>query len=533
MRAPVSSWSTFAELWPRIAATLVGAATLSLLAPPANWHLLHWVAYLPMLWALRADTPRANRWLSFLYGFVGVGLLFRWIIHTIVVYSPIPAVGAVAILALFSAVFGLQYVALWLSVHPLRRAIGPWWILVFPAFEVVIEWVSMKVFLFPYNHGASQYHVAWTWQLASVTGIWGLSYLMFFVNAALAEGIYRQRDGVAQPVPWRILAGVAAVVALILAYGAQRYARITKVIDAAPVIRVAQLQSDKDMVYRMSHSPRDAWDEWIRATHAIEPGTADLVVWPEGACPYDLNDVPGEQNIPRELLAREARRGRFEMAVGGGTRLRIPDPEMGEVHVQMFNSVYFFGADGQVRGHYDKLQPLPFGEYMPFGRFFPELAREVGIGDFRAGATAVVFDGDKARIATPICYEAILPGTCRLFADADLFVVVTNDAWFGDSANPHQHAMLASTRAMELGIPMFRSAYTGVSFVVDPAGRWSNETRPFEQVDRVVEVELAKFDTLYARLGDWFVAVCAFAAAVGFQVAWRARAGARAPSAGG
>ncbi|MEQ1505497.1 MAG: apolipoprotein N-acyltransferase [Myxococcota bacterium] len=510
------------ELGLRILAAVVGAVILSVLAPPLNLHWLHWIAYLPMFWALRAETPRQNRWLSFLYGTVGVAVLFRWLVDTITVFSPIPWLGAVGILVLFSAVFGLQYLALWPMVHPLRQRLGPWWVAVFPALEVVLEWIAMKVFLFPYNHGVSQYRVPWTWQIVSVTGVWGLSYLVFLVNAALAEVMYRLRES--KPVSpldrsglvaWRPFGGAAAAVAATVAFGIWRSHHVREAIDASPVMRVAQLQSDKDMVYRGTHSARSAFEDWLAATRTVAPGAADLVVWPEGACPYDLNDdaYPGRRNIAREVLSSEAKRGGFELAVGGGTRVRAPDSAMGESRVNVFNSVYFFGSDGQVEGHYDKLVPLPFGEYMPFGEYLPEklewLPRKVGIGDFRKGAAPVLFDGTKARIATPICYEAILPGTCRLFRDADLLVVVTNDAWFGNTANPYQHAMLAATRATELGIPMVRAAYTGVSFVVEPDGRITSETTPFTAVNRIAEVHLAKFDTLYARFGDWFVGVCA------------------------
>jgi apolipoprotein N-acyltransferase len=560
----------------RVLAVAAAAACLSLLAPPANWHWLHWVVYLPMFWALREETPRSNRWLAFLYGTLGVGLLFRWIVFTITIFSPIPAFGAIellviwtigcvvaarqlgwtrrrafgtwvaaplaaaalfpvgalgwlpvggaiAILALFSSVFGLQYLLLWPAVHPMRRWLGPAWVFVFPAWEVVLEWGAMQVFLFPYNHGVSQYHVPYTWQLASVTGVWGLSYLVFLVNAALAEVMFRRREGRAFPFP--AVGATAGVVLLVLAYGAWRYERVTAAIDAGPTLRVAQIQSDKGMEYRMTHSARSAFEEWLDATRRIPRGQADLVVWPEGACPYDLNDTEGRRNMAQEVLSAEARRGRFEMVVGGGTRLRVPDAVMGEDRVQVFNSVYFFEADGTVQAHYDKMVPLPFGEYLPFGSWFPDMARTLNIGDFRAGEVAVTFEGRAGRIATPICYEAILPSTCYLFRDADLLVVVTNDAWFGDSANPHQHAMLASTRAMELGIPMFRSAYTGVSFVVDPAGRWSAETEPFEAVERIVEVPTIRFQTLYSRLGDWFVWLCIVVVLVAAGVA-RSRAGA-------
>jgi apolipoprotein N-acyltransferase len=495
-----------ADLASRILATVVAAAALSLLAPPANWHWLHWVVYLPMFWALREETPRQNRWLSWLYGTVGVGLLFRWIVATITLFSPIPWIGAVAILALFSGVFGLQYLLLWPSVHWLRRRLGTWWILVFPALEVLIEWVSMHVLLFPYNHGVSQYRVPYTWQLASVTGVWGLSFLVFLVNAAFAEAIYRQREG--RPFPVRPVVGALSALASTLVFGVVRYDHVQDVLATAPVLRVAQLQSDKDMLYRMRTDARTEWNEWFDATQAIPPGTVDLVIWPEGASPYALVDN-GKPTPRARILSELAARGGFEMVIGAGTRMREPDPEAGEDRVVVFNSTYFFQKDGTMQAHYDKLVPLPFGEYLPFSAWLPEgLGHYLGIGDFRAGEIPVIFEGGQAKIASPICYEAILPGTCRLFRDADLLTVVTNDAWFGDTANPHQHAMLAATRSMELGIPMVRSASTGISFVVEPDGTISSETKPFTVVNRVVEVKLAKFRTPYARFGDWFVALC-------------------------
>jgi len=86
---------------------------------------------------------------------------------------------------------------------------------------------------------------------------------------------------------------------------------------------------------------------------------------------------------------------------------------------------------------------------------------------------------------------------------------VTNDAWFGDTSGPHLHAMLASARSTELGIPMFRSAYTGVSMVVEPHGKILYETNPFQRVNRIAQVRMASIPTLYRRLGDWFVTLCA------------------------
>ena len=169
-----------------------------------------------------------------------------------------------------------------------------------------------------------------------------------------------------------------------------------------------------------------------------------------------------------------------------------------------------------------------FGEYLPFGEYVPWLGEMIGgIGNFKAGEEAVVFDG-VIKAATPICYEAILPGLCRQYVDPDALINVTNDAWFGDGAAPHLHAMLAAIRATELGIPVIRSGYTGISFIVEPHGVIHAETEPFTDVARIVTVRMAKVPTPYARFGDWFVLLCAVGLAGGLLLA-RSRPDAEAP----
>lgn len=486
----------------RIAVTVVAAASLSLLAAPTNLHWLHWVALVPMFWVLRAETPRANFWLGWLYGLVGVALLFRWLVDTIVVFSNLGIVLAVGVLLLFGAAFGSPYAILWSAVHRLRRRLGPGWILALPALQVVLEYASMYVLLFPYNHGVSQYRFPLTWQLASVTGVWGVTALLFFVNSVLGEWIYRAREGGPAPVGW--LCSAVWTVSLVIAFGAWRFERVEAILREAPTVRIAQLQSSLDMEYRMSHSTAQAFRDWVNATEALPAGSVDLVVWPEGACPYDLNVGKAVQ-----ILSEVAAAGDFEMVIGGGSRERVPDPDMGEAKVRLYNSVYFFERTGEVTGRYDKMVPLPFGEYFPFGDWVPWLRDSIeGIGGFRAGKEPVVWQGEHGGLAAPICYEAILPSVIRRFGAADLIVNVTNDAWFGDTAAPSQHAMLAAVRSVELGIGMYRSAYTGISMVVEPHGNIHSETEPFVDLSRAVTVRRATVPTLYRRFGDWFVAVC-------------------------
>ncbi|MEZ4319477.1 MAG: apolipoprotein N-acyltransferase [Myxococcota bacterium] len=492
----------------RVLVTLVACAFMSLEAPPTNWHLLQWAGLVPMFWVVRPDTPRSNRWLGYLYGVVGVGLIFRWLIDTIDIFSNLPFILALAILGLFASVFGAPYALLWGSVHPLRRRLGTWWVLAWPALWVVAEYLCMKVFLFPYNHGVGQYQVPAVWQVVGITGVWGLTFLIFFGNAVLGEWFYRWREGDPEP-PGAWAVAFASCVLAVVGYGVVRFEAVEKGLREAEVVRLAQLQSSVTMVERLEMGSRTALMEWVDWTVDIPPGTVDLVVWPEGASPY-LN-VRGRNerelrrgNPVRTKLSEIAQKGRFGLVVGAG---KVDDlPEGG---IQVYNSAYAFSADGEVVGPYDKQVPLPFGEYMPFGEWVPWLADAIGgIGDFRAGTESTILDVDGLRIAAPICYEAILPDLCRTWDRPALFVNLTNDAWFGDTAAPWQHGMLAASRSTELGVPMVRSTYSGVSFVVEPHGVIHSETELFTHTRRLVELRMASFPTIYARFGDWFVGFC-------------------------
>lgn len=521
----------------RIAVTLVTAASLSIISPPANVHWLHWFALAPMMWVMREDTPRSNRWLAFLYGTASTALIFRWLAGTIMTFSNLGPGLAWTAVVLFAIVFGLPWLALWTSVHPLRRRLGPWWILALPALQVVLEYAQMLVFLFPYNHGVSQYRVPWTWQLASVTGVAGLTYVIFFFNAALAEFGFRYREG--RPMPWRWLGAAGATVAAVFAFGAWRYNHVNQVLAASPTLNVGVIQTDKTMQHRFSESRRRMILDWIEATERLienHPGEADLVVWSEGSSPVNVH-----AGSVHDRLARLAQEGGFELFVGGGTttlrrypstdeewaehRARDPEEneligrEPGDEWLENYNSVYLFGTDGQIEGRYDKVVPLPFGEYLPLAETFPILRTLIqGPGDFRAGKEVTTITGEHLTLGTPICYEAILPYLCRRYSGAELLLNPTNDAWFAEPG-PQQHAMLATGRAMELGVPLVRTAFTGVSLVVEPDGDILHEVAPFVADESIVPIHTATFDTPYKRYGDWFTLLCAILLAASLALA--------------
>lgn len=493
---------------PRTLAALASGLVLMLVSPPFGLSFLHWASFVPLLWALRDGDTRANFKLGYLCGFAGVFCLFFWLAQTITIFSNIPLVLAALIVVLFAAVWGLPYGLVAMAVHPLRRRFGAAWIFLFPAVWVGMEYLQPA--LFPYYQGVGQYRVRWVWQLSSVFGAMGVSYLILLVNCALAEVLIARREGVRTP--FGAIGAVAALFAANLGFGAWRYNAVEQALDDAPVVRASLLQQHVSMVTRLQDRGSDVLKSWLKLTKDVADQKPDLVVWPEGSIGYN----PHEGKI-KEVFSALSSQGGFDFLVGGGTFERSEDGKRAS-----WNSAYLFGRDGQIRGRYDKMVPLPFGEYLPWPVSYLRDYIE-GVGDFRAGTEPRVFDTGRFTFTTPICYEAILEDQMRRLMDADLFVNITNDGWFGDTAAPHQHAMLAAVHAVELGRPMLRVAYTGVSMVVEPHGDIPVYTTPYTDVAQVVPIRMGKFETPYRTWGGWFPLAASLVGAGALAVALRKR----------
>jgi len=499
------------QLWLRVLAAAASGAVLVFVAPPVNLHWLHWVSFLPLLWAMREGETGRNVRLALFSGYAGQVTIFFWLVETVVRFSNLhPALGWLC-LHLFGLAFSVPFLGFAL-VHPLRRHLGLAWVFVLPAILVASEWAWPQ--LFPWYQGVGQYRTTWLWQLASVTGVWGLSYLVLLSNCVLAEALWRAREG--RRPPWGALAALVALYVGAVGFGAWRYARVEAVLSQARVLRVSMLQQRWNMEERFETPAKVEMERWLQTTALIAGEKPDFVVWPEGACPYN----PHEGGT-RRALAAMVRAGGFDLLVGGGTSERIVDRATGQRRHLHYNSAWYMDRTGEVRARYDKMVPLPFGEYIPFSDTFPVLRDWIkGPGDFRSGTNATIFQGDGFTFATPICYEAILHGIGWRLRGADLIVNITNDAWFGDTNCPHQHAMLAAVRAVELGRPVLRIAHSGVNMIVEPHGRILYETEPFTDEAVVRPLRLGTVDTVYRHLGAWFPWLCTVVslAAIGILV---------------
>jgi apolipoprotein N-acyltransferase len=197
-----------------------------------------------------------------------------------------------------------------------------------------------------------------------------------------------------------------------------------------------------------------------------QPGAAPVthIVWPETALPYFLATEPELLRIVAQVVPPGG------LLLTGAVRVDPP----GALPSRVWNSVHAIDARGRVVATFDKYHLVPFGEYVPLRGILPIDKITPGASDFSAGPGPATLALPGLPPASPlVCYEAIFPGavTARGGQRPGWLLNVTNDAWFGDSAGPHQHFASARLRAVEEGLPLVRAANTGISAVIDPYGR--------------------------------------------------------------
>ncbi len=489
----------------RALAVLFTGTTQALIAPPLSWTALHWVSWIPFLWALEGQGGRRRFGLGWLMGASALASIFYWIVGTVQRFSNLPTPLAIVVMLLFAGAWGL-YGGVFAVAYPhVKRWAGPAWPFAVAALLVACELVNPQ--LFPFYQGVAHYENPLLFQISTLTGVRGVSFLVLVVNGlgwAAIEALVLRRGSVrGRHLVW--LAGVTATLLVALAiYGTVRLRWIDRLEREAPVLRVGLIQIGMGIEERSRRTREDRMgilDEYLEESRAAARRGADVVIWPEGASPYRVTGRRG-----RRILAMAADEG-VEAWIGGLSVER--DPETREP--MYYNSAFRIDAEGTLRGRYDKNILLPFGEFMPGRRLVPRLAARIeGVGNFHAGDELVVFESPWTPFNVLICYEAIRASLVRrnVLAGSRFFVTITNDAWFGDTSCPSQHLMLTANRCAEHGIPMVRVATTGLSAVIDARGTVVEQTEVFAKDVRVVDVPLVYAPTLYTRVGDLFSWLC-------------------------
>ena len=258
-----------------------------------------------------------------------------------------------------------------------------------------------------------------------------------------------------------ILIGITGFLMLFL-YGENR---IVKDEHLKPAVQVRIVQPNISQELKWKQELASSHLEKLFKLSKNNINEIDLIIWPETAVQFFLEHEKGFAIKVSESLGK---------VIVLGARKYLSSKK------QLFNSAYLLNEAGQVKTSYDKKHLVPFGEYIPFGT----LLKKVGIVGLASNGITGFTKGTKPNIMTVgnlppfaiiICYESIFSYELdENISEVDWLIHLTNDAWFGSYSGPQQHLMQLQARAIEQGLPVLRSANTGISALIDPYGRISH-----------------------------------------------------------
>jgi apolipoprotein N-acyltransferase len=490
---------------------LLSAVLQVLSFPLPGLYVLSWISIAPLLIALfHANNPEtlqldespkfvpARPWQGFLLGYA-CGILWYlgtcyWVYDTMHQYGGLNVAVALFVLLLFALYLGLYHglFALLVSVLARKDSGNRLALLSAPFLWVAVELARTRVSGFPWDLlGITQVDNIPLTRIATVTGVYGLSFEILLVNVAVASAflVHRSRR---KPL---IFASISAIVLL----QAGRWLTL----PPAPANRTAVL-----LQQNLSSGGSDAWtDDQIRSElrefsilslSSLPKQRPDLIVWPESPAPFLTNDAAFREPISN--LAREA-----------NTWLVIGSIGVDSPHA-FFNSASLISPTGAWTARYSKIHLVPFGEYVPFASVFSFASGLTqAVGNFTRGTLHEPLPAGDQKLGVFICYESIFPNEVRQLADqgADVFVNISNDGWYGDSGAWAQHLNQARMRAIENDRWLLRDTNTGLTAAIDPYGRVSARLERKTRAVLVAPYATTKVTTFYSRHGDWFAFLCA------------------------
>ena len=466
-------------------------------------------ALVPFIHAVYSVSKRDSFRLGFFWGLAFFGPVTWWIAPTISTYGKLPLWAAWAVFALLACYLSL-FPALWaLLARHLQageRDLSLWGMLALSSLWILLE-VLRGHLLSGFPWGSLAYSLCRFPVLIQTADIWGpcgVGFVIFFSNLVLWQLFLCLGDR-EYFISHRRRVCRSSAVWLFLLVSMALYGRHAILTVQDGTVRVAAVQGSFDQSVKWDPEYRIATiDRYKRLTAQAKSEFPDLTlaVWPETAMPFYFQE---DSELRAEVQALAVRLhisilfGSPSYYYGSSGRLRYR------------NSAFLVGPDGSFRGRYDKQHLVPFGEYMPWGRitswakdFFPVT------GDFSAGNSAAPLKSQPFRLGVMICFESIFPEISRkeVLAGSNLLAVITNDAWFGRTAAPVQHADMALFRAVETRRWIVRAANTGISRIISPAGQVLAGTGIFRACFITGLVGPDRGKTFFVRHGPyWFFAL--------------------------
>ncbi len=479
-------------------AGLIGTIPAFGFPAPGVW-ILGFVGLVPLMLVVRTASTRREAAVRAWWGGTGFFLAAcYWL-------APNTGPFLLVLAVILGATWTLWGISVWTALRqpPSVRTLA-WALLVVPSAWVAGEFLrSWQGLGGPWALlGASQWNSRPVLALASLGGVWLLSFVLVAVGLALAAA------GIpGAPARRRIVAGLAAAGIVTLAAGGA--AMLGSAPPATGTLRLGGAQPG------VIHAVEPRFTASETATRRLAGTGVSLVVWGESSVGFDLTDDPAHldrieaaaRTVGADILVNtDARRTGSPGAPDDPSGPHGSSGPSGPPGAGIYKTAVLVGPDGP-HGHYDKMRLVPFGEYIPLRPVFGWLASvtDATAENRRTGHRLTVMQTAGVRFGTLVCFESAFPDLGRRLArmGAEMIVVQSATSTFQGSWAPDQHASLAALRAVESGRPVVHATLTGVSAVFDASGRELVRLSTHERGPYRTDIPLATRQTLYDRFGNW------------------------------
>ena len=481
--------------FPAVLGAAAAGAVTAMAFPKFDLMFFAWISLIPMFFLLAKARPRHGLLLGWTAGAVFYAILLYWIPDVPAHYGRLPIVFSllidgllVLLLASTWAVFGWLFAVLRLRLNDAAFFVAPFlWI----ALEYAVSHVLTG---FPWGLlGVSQYKNTAFIQISAVTGVYGVSFMLVLFQSYFVASIQSMKRA-----PFAIAAVAMAAVHL------AGVLTMPKVIPGPETFSAAVVQGNVSSDIQWSEMTADKvealFEEHMDLTRRAQQAGARLIIWPEFTVPLcfscpDTLYVRFKESLEAFVVATGA-----TLVVGSNET-----SEAGDVR-RYFNSSLCL-SPGRAVSRYAKMHLVPFGEYTPYKAVFGFINTIThAIGELTPGKFPALHSFGDVPFGTPICYEIVFPDLVRRFTKqgARFLATMTNDGWYGRSSAPYQHFAAAVLRAAENHRFLLRAATTGISGIIDPAGRILQRTEIGARTFLIGDVTPAAGLTFYVRHGNVF-----------------------------
>ncbi|MFW6134702.1 MAG: apolipoprotein N-acyltransferase [Elusimicrobiota bacterium] len=474
--------------------SFISGILYSLLFPKFNLYFLFPVALAPLIYyGIKYTRTNRHPKILFLY-FLGSGtvanlILLYWIYPTLYRNGAGPVISVLGLI-LLSAYIGLYWGMFSFSIY-YTKCFKPLYRIIFIAISwVLLEYIRAHLFTgFPWLLlGYSLWKIKPMIQIADITGIYGISFIIVLINVSIS--FYALKRNL------KLFILPFALIFLFLSYGILK----TNSAHSRPDLKVCMLQGNisqyKKWNSAFKHEILNTYGNLHKKAQQHRP---DLIIWPETAIPGVMTREPELMNYIKELTADS---DAYEL-IGS----------VEKANGKYYNSVYLISPKGEIVDSYRKVHLTPFGEYIPFRIFLSPFAGVVNeVGDFEPGDNIRLLKFNDYKISTGICFEGIFPSLVRRFfkQGSNIFVNVTNDGWFLNTAGPYQHFVHSVLRAVENRTYVLRTGNTGISAIVSPKGKILKKTGLLKETILCGKAGISENLTFYQKFGNLFVVILFF-----------------------